>query len=71
MSANGYALRYLRDYDAKYTVDRSLVSTFAGVTAMPLFRVERDYELGTVKVTEVPNGAAIRISTSDVEPAGA
>ena len=70
VSANGYALRYLRDYDARFTVDRSLVSMFAGVTAMPLFRVERDYALGTVKVTEVPNGAAIRISTSDAEPAG-
>ena len=70
VSANGYALRYLRDYDARFTVDRSLVSIFAGVTAMPLFRVERDYALGTVKVTEVPNGAAIRISTSDAEPAG-
>lgn len=70
VSENGYALRYLRDYDAKFTVDRSLVSTFAGVTAMPLFRVERDYDLGTAKVTKVPFGAAVRISTSDAEPAG-
>ena len=68
VNEGGHALRYLRDYDPMHTVDRSVVSTFAGVTAMPLLRVDRDYELGSANVTEVPYGAAIRLS---IEPAGA
>lgn len=71
ISDSGYALRYLRDYDATHTADRSLVSTFAGVASMPLFKVERDYAAGTAKVTPVPNGAALRMSITDAEPAGA
>lgn len=62
VNESGHALRYLRDYDANYTVDRSVVSTFAGVTAMPLLRVDRNYAAGTATVTEVPNGAALRLS---------
>ena len=62
VNEGGHALRYLRDYDAAYTVDRSVVSTFAGVTAMPLLRVDRNYAAGTATVTEVPNGAALRMS---------
>lgn len=59
-SSNGFSLRYLRDYDANTTRDRSLVSTFAGVAAMPFYQVDR--AAGTV--TPVTGGAAFRMSTA-------
>ena len=37
----GFALRYLRDYDADKTQDRSIISTFCGVEKMPLYKVTR------------------------------
>lgn len=61
-SSGGYNLRYIRDYDALHTVDRSVVSTFSGVQAMPLKRIVRDYTNGTVQVADVPGGAGIRIN---------
>lgn len=64
VSSNGYSLRYLRDYDVMHTLHRSMVSTFAGVETMPLYRVERDYDNGTAKVVEVEGGAAIRVDTA-------
>ncbi|QXO14541.1 major capsid protein [Arthrobacter phage Kaylissa] len=69
VSAGGYSLRYLRDYDVTKTMDRSLVSTFAGVAAMPLYKVERDNVAKTASVVEVPGGAAFRMSIGDTEPA--
>ncbi|QOP65067.1 major head protein [Arthrobacter phage Adumb2043] len=69
VSSGGYSLRYLRDYDVTKTMDRSMVSTFAGVAAMPLYKVERDYTAKTATVTEVPGGAAFRMSIGDTEPA--
>ena len=41
LSERGFSLRYLRDYDAVHTVDRSIVSTFAGVAALPFKSVNR------------------------------
>lgn len=41
ISDHGFPLRYLRDYDARYTQDRSIVSTFAGIAKMPLYRIDR------------------------------
>lgn len=61
-SSNGYSLRYIRDYDANVLKDRSIVSTFAGVAAMPLYRVKRDYTAKTAAVVEVPGGAAIHVN---------
>ncbi|PPG39463.1 P22 phage major capsid protein family protein [Pseudoclavibacter sp. RFBA6] len=63
VSSDGYSLRYLRDYDVMHTLDRSLVSTFAGVAPMPLYRIERNYTTKTAEVVEVPGGAAIRVNT--------
>lgn len=51
-----FALRYLRSYDGTVAADRSLVSAFVGVKAMPL---PVDQEDGTVAL--VPNGGAVRI----------
>ncbi|QNJ56508.1 major head protein [Arthrobacter phage Elezi] len=67
VSGGGYSLRYLRDYDVTKTMDRSMVSTFAGVAAMPLYKVERDYGAKTASVVEVPGGAAFRMSIGDAE----
>jgi hypothetical protein len=59
MSSGGYSLRYLRDYDATHTQDRSIVSTFAGVTALPFKRLDKT----TATYTDVP--AAFRVTTVD------
>jgi hypothetical protein len=62
-SSNGFGLRYLRDYDVMHTVDRSLVSTFVGSAALPLYRVKRDYDATTASVVTVPGGAALFVDT--------
>lgn len=67
VSGGGYSLRYLRDYDVTKTMDRSMVSTFAGVAAMPLYKVTRDYTAKTAVVEEVAGGAALRMSIADAE----
>lgn len=64
VSSNGFSLRYLRDYDVNTVADRSLVSTFYGVAAMPLYKVTRDYTGGTASITAVTGGAALRVDTT-------
>lgn len=70
ISEGGYSLRYLRDYDADKTVDRSIVAAFSGVGILPTFRIERDYETRQVTTTELPNGGVIHIEdvTAGGEP---
>lgn len=68
VASNGYNLRTLRDYDVTTTQHRSMVSTFAGVAAMPLYKVTRDYGATSATVTEVAGGAALRMSIGDTEP---
>jgi hypothetical protein len=53
-----FALRHIRAYDTTVAADRSLVSAFVGVQALPL---AVDNEDGTV--TLVANGGAIRLVT--------
>jgi len=65
-SSNGFGLRYLRDYDVMHTVDRSLVSTFVGSAALPLYKITRNYETTAASVVEVPGGAAIAVDTADL-----
>lgn len=36
IASSGFAMRYIRDYDASTLADRSVVSTFAGTATMPL-----------------------------------
>jgi hypothetical protein len=67
VSEKGFSLRYIRDYDVMHTQDRSLVSTFAGVAALPLYKVTRDYTGNTASVTAVPNAGSIRMSIEDAE----
>lgn len=73
--SRGFGVRYLRDYLPEKTVERSLVSTFAGVAKMPLYKITRDYGSGdnaagaTATVTAVSAGAVVRMSIEDTEPA--
>lgn len=63
-SAGGFSMRYLRDYDAMKTVDRSIVSVFSAVGILPTFRVERDYDTREVKVTELAHGGVLHLDTA-------
>jgi len=62
ISEGGYSLRYMRDYDALKTVDRSIVATFSGVGILPTFKVERDYDTRAVTVSPIENGGVIHIA---------
>lgn len=66
VAAGGFSLRYLRDYDATKTVDRSIVSTFSAVGILPTFKIERDYATGVVGTTELANGGVIHLDTVTV-----
>lgn len=57
-------LRYLRDYDASRTADRSLVSTFVGAQVMPAYRVTRDIAGGTAVRSAVAGGHVVRVTTA-------
>lgn len=59
VSEGGFALRHVRSYDTTTAVDRSLVSAFVGVSAMPL---AIDNEDGTV--TLKPHAGAVRVLTA-------
>ena len=66
VSDSGFSLRYLRDYDAVHTVDRSIVSTFSGVGILPTFQIVRDYSTRAVSTTSLPNGGVLHLDTSEV-----
>jgi hypothetical protein len=66
--AGGFSLRYLRDYDAMHTVDRSIVSTFSGVGILPTFKIDRDYATREVSVERIPNGGVLHLDTTAVTP---
>ena len=59
VNENGFALRHIRSYDGTVAADRSLLSAFVGVQAMPL---AVDNEDGTVSL--VANGGAVRVLTA-------
>lgn len=58
----GFALRWIRDYDASVAADRSMVSAFLGVQPMPLPVVNE----ATGAVTLTANAGAVRVLTSTV-----
>lgn len=64
ISEAGFSIRYLRDYDALKTVDRSIVASFAGVGILPTYKIERDYTGRTVNVTELANGGVLHLDTA-------
>lgn len=59
VSAGGFALPHIMSYDDSVAADRSLLSVFAEVTAMPL---AVDREDGTVALVE--HGGAVRVLAS-------
>lgn len=65
-SAGGFSMRYLRDYDANHTVDRSVVSVFAAVGILPTYKIERDYDTREVKTTELENGGVLHLRAAGV-----
>lgn len=64
VTSNGFDLRYLRDYLADKTQDRSIVSTFLGAGVMPAYEITRDYTAKTAAVTEVTGGHVVRVDTA-------
>ena len=78
VAEKGFQMRYLRDYDARYTQDRSIVSTFVGAAKIPFYKVERTTDLtkqgdggftaGSATVTPVADGGFFRMSIADAEP---
>lgn len=65
VAEKGFSLRYLRDYLADKTVDRSLVSTFSGIAILPTFRISRDYATRAVTVDELENGGILHLDTAE------
>ncbi|HWK92606.1 MAG TPA: hypothetical protein VNR17_10145 [Luteimicrobium sp.] len=57
-------LRWISDYDADHTRDRSVVSTFLGAGLAPLYKITRDYTAGTVAHEKVTGGALVSVDTS-------
>lgn len=64
VSERGFALRYLRDYDADYTVDRSILATFSAVGILPTYKVERNYTTRAVTVTPIANGGVLHLDAT-------
>ncbi|WP_424936676.1 MULTISPECIES: P22 phage major capsid protein family protein [Bacteria] len=60
-NAGGYSIRYLRDYDAMKTVDRSILATFVGVGILPTFQKKVDRATRKVTFEPVPNGGIIHV----------
>ncbi|AWY06640.1 major capsid protein [Microbacterium phage Zeta1847] len=68
VSAGGFSMRYLRDYDADYTVDRSIVATFAGIAVLPTFKIVRDRVARTASVQQIENGGIVHIADVTAAP---
>lgn len=60
-ASNGFAMRWIRDYDSNTLADRSVVSTFVGAGIVPVY--VNDGAGNIVQVTP-----AIRLLTTDAEP---
>ncbi|MDG4751704.1 P22 phage major capsid protein family protein [Micromonospora sp. WMMD718] len=59
-AAEGFALRWIADYQSSIASDRSLLATFVGAKAMPLPIVDET----TGDVTLTPNAGAVRVLTA-------
>ena len=66
IAEKGVSLRYLRDYDADFTVDRSILATFSAVGILPTYKITRDYDTRTVVKTALPNGGVLHLDTAAV-----
>lgn len=73
---DGFELRTIQDYDANYTAQRSVISTFVGVGILPAYKVtrtedakrqgEEGYTAGTATVTKITGGATVKADLSNV-----
>ncbi|MEO2133386.1 MULTISPECIES: P22 phage major capsid protein family protein [unclassified Microbacterium] len=61
VAEGGYNLRYLRDYDAMKTVDRSILATFVGVGILPTFKIVRNRTTRVATYEPIPNGGIAHI----------
>ncbi|UDL14781.1 major capsid protein [Microbacterium phage Gretchen] len=61
VNEGGYSIRYMRDYDADKTVDRSILATFVGVGILPTFKKKVDKVSRKVTFEEVANGGIIHV----------
>lgn len=70
VSDGGYNMRYLRDYDAMKTVDRSIVATFTGIAILPTFKIDRDHDTRKATISEIENGGVVHVKdvTAKVTP---
>lgn len=66
VASNGFALRWIRDYDSATLAERSVVSTFVGGAVMPASKYDPTANSGAGAVVQVT--PAIRMSTTDAEP---
>ncbi len=58
----GFAMRYLRDYDSYRMRDRSSVAALAGAALIPARVVERDYDAATASVVEKPSALRVEVA---------
>jgi len=70
VSESGFSLRYLRDYDADKTADRSIVSTFSAVGILPTYKITRDYDTRAVPAEKLPNGGILHLDVTPAEAGG-
>ena len=61
VNEGGYSIRYMRDYDAMKTVDRSILATFVGVGILPTFKKKVDKATRTVSFEQVANGGIVHL----------
>ncbi|WP_336628437.1 MULTISPECIES: P22 phage major capsid protein family protein [unclassified Microbacterium] len=68
VTEGGYNLRYLRDYDAMKTVDRSILATFVGVGFLPTFKRNVNKTTRAVTFTELENGGIVHVPDVTAAP---
>ncbi|MEX8057404.1 P22 phage major capsid protein family protein [Microbacterium sp. 16-032] len=72
----GFELRTIQDYDATYTAQRSVLSTFVGAGILPAYKATRTEDVavqgdegfvaGSVTLTPIPGGATVKASITSV-----
>lgn len=63
-SAGRFPLRWTRDYDTRTQAELSVLSTFAGIGKMPLYKIDRAAADPAQRVVEVPEGAVLKVDTA-------
>ena len=66
VSQGGFNLRYMRDYNADKTVDRSIVGTFVGAALVPMRTITRNYGASTATIATTPAAYRVDVGTAPV-----